>query len=325
MTAPEPVIASAEADAEQRPAMLSLAGIRFAYGDRHVLQGVDLTLNGGEIIGLLGPNGSGKSTLMGILCGLRDRSAGTITRDGAAIEPTSSAYRRDLGVVFQAPSLDLKLTARENLQLSGRLHGLDSDTVTQRIEAGLQDAGLTDRADEPVEQLSGGMRRRLDLARAMIHQPSLVLADEPTTGLDEAAFQRTWRQLEHLRDHTGAAILVTTHRPEEAERCDRLAVLSGGQIVCVDTPDILRSKVQGDVLALEAQAPEALMEQLNTLVTGNVRLEGQTVFVECERGHEVIVKIVEALPAGTLRSVELRRPGLGDAFLKITGTSLEDE
>ncbi|MGB0589948.1 MAG: ABC transporter ATP-binding protein [Myxococcota bacterium] len=325
MTAPEPAMPSTESPAEQPTAMLTLEGIRFAYGERQVLQGVDLTLNRGEIIGLLGPNGSGKSTLMGILCGLRDRSAGSITRDGAAIEPTSSAYRRDLGVVFQAPSLDLKLTARENLQLAGRLHGLDKATVSERIEAGLKDSGLTERADESVEQLSGGMRRRLDLARAMIHRPAMVLADEPTTGLDEAAFQRTWRQLEHLRDHSGAAILVTTHRPEEAERCDRLAVLAGGQIVCIDTPDTLRSRVQGDVLALEAEAPEAHIEAIKALATGTVRLDGQTVFVECERGHEVIVKIVEALPPGTLRSVEMRRPGLGDAFLKITGTSLEDE
>jgi ABC-2 type transport system ATP-binding protein len=325
MIAPEPAIPSTEPSTVKPSAMLALEGIRFAYGERQVLQGVDLTLHRGEIIGLLGPNGSGKSTLLAILCGLRERSAGTITQDGAAIEPTSSAYRRDLGVVFQSPSLDLKLTARENLQLSGRLHGLDRATITERIDSGLRDAGLSERADEPVEQLSGGMRRRLDLARAMIHQPAMVLADEPTAGLDEAAFQRTWRQLEHLRDHSDAAILVTTHRPEEAERCDRLAVLAGGQIVCVGTPDTLRSNVQGDVLTLEADAPEAHLEALTALVTGNVRLEGHTIFVECEQGHEVIVKIVEALPPGTLRSVELRRPGLGDAFLKITGTSLEDE
>ena len=309
------------------PAMLALSNICFAYGERSVLSGVDLELKRGEIVGLLGPNGSGKSTLLGILSGLRERSAGTIERLGHKTEPESSAYRRNLGVIFQTPSLDAKLTAEENLRLSAQLHGLTSPTLEERITQGLADAALSDRADEPVEQLSGGMRRRLDLARAMLHQPTLVLADEPTTGLDEAAFQRTWRQLEHLRDASDAAILVTTHRPEEAERCDRLAVLSEGRVLCVDTPDGLRARVQGDVLVLHVETPETLelLPRVEELVDGDVRVEGETILAECTKGHEAIVRIVEALPPGSLRGIELRRPGLGDAFLKLTGTSLEDE
>ena len=249
-------------------AMLSLQGLTFAYDERPVLTGVDLELRRGEILGLLGPNGSGKSTLLGILCGLRERSAGVIRLAGVSTEPSSSDYRRDLGVIFQSPSLDLKLTARENLTLSGRLHGLTASVLSARIEQGLRDADLSERADEPVEQFSGGMRRRLDLARAMLHAPGLVLADEPTTGLDEAAFQRTWRQLERLRDSEQAAILVTTHRPEEAERCDRLAVLSEGRIALIDTPEGLRSRVHGDVIALEAEDPEGLSAQVEPLGEG---------------------------------------------------------
>ena len=305
--------------------MLSLRDVCFAYGQRQVLTGIDLELRRGEIIGLLGPNGSGKSTLLSLLCGLRERSSGEIRRGDTPVEPSSSAYRRELGVIFQAPSLDNKLSARENLQLSGRLHAIPSATLQERIEDGLRSASLSERADEPVEQFSGGMRRRLDLVRAMLHAPTLVLADEPTTGLDEAAFQRTWRQLEHLRDKKNAAILVTTHRPEEAERCDRLAVLVDGKILCVETPDTLRARLQGDVIVLDSKEPDTLLTHLSALIDTEPRREGDKVLIECERGHELIVRIVEALPAGTLRSVELRRPGLGDAFLKITGTSLEDE
>ena len=310
---------------EVNEAMLSLSNISFAYGERQVLQGVNLEIRRGEIIGLLGPNGSGKSTLLAILAGLRERDSGSIERLGVAVEPTTSGYRRNLGVIFQTPSLDTKLTATENLRLSAQLHGLPSDVVAERIAQGLTDAALEERSEEPVEQFSGGMRRRLDLARAMLHHPTLVLADEPTTGLDEAAFQRTWRHLERLRDEHGATIIVTTHRPEEAERCDRLAVLSEGKVLCVDTPDVLRSRVHGDVLAIDAEEPETLRSALGELVSGDIRVEGDRIFVECDKGHELIVRIVEALPAGSLRAIELRRPGLGDAFLKLTGTSLEDE
>jgi ABC-2 type transport system ATP-binding protein len=242
------------------------------------------------------------------------------------VDPRDRALRARTGVVFQSPSIDAKLTCRENLLLAAALFRLPRAEARERTARLLEEAGLADRAGEPAGRLSGGLRRRLELARALVHRPSLLLLDEPTTGLDAAAFARTWEAIEGLRRSEGLTALLTTHRPEEAERCDRLAVLSRGRVVACETPEALRSRVSGDVLALEADDPAPLALELRARLGLEPRAVEGGVEVVHPRGHELVPRIVEAFPPGRFRSVAVRRPTLADAFLRLTGASLaEDE
>src|SRR5512134_354863 len=209
---------------------LEVRGVAVRRGGRDVLRGVSLAARPGEIFGLLGPNGAGKSTLFAILAGLLRPDAGRFFLDGRAIAPGARALRARAGIVFQEPGLDGKLSAAENLRLAAALHLVPRSDAPARIAGLLREAGLADRAREPVERLSGGMRRRLELARALVHRPDVLVMDEPTVGLDAAAFRAFWAGVEALRRDEGTTVVLTTHRPDEAERCDRLAVLARGAI-----------------------------------------------------------------------------------------------
>ncbi|MGM0577303.1 MAG: ATP-binding cassette domain-containing protein [Myxococcota bacterium] len=305
------------------PTLLAVEALAHRFGDRRVLDGVSLHVGPGEVVGLLGPNGSGKSTLLSVVGGLIPRQEGSIRFLERTLERIDRAARAALGYVFQAPSLDAKLTGRENLQLSGRMRGLSGHALREAVARALTHADLEDRAGEAVEVYSGGMRRRLDLARAMMHGPRLLLLDEPTAGLDEAAFQRTWRQVTDLAVRAGTGVLVTTHRPAEAERCDRLVVLDRGRVVAEGTPEDLKSNLRGDRVVLEGDDPEALAAAVEEHLGLSPHVDGREVHVTCERGHEVVVRIVEALPPGRLNAVSVRRPGLGDVFLERTGNTLD--
>jgi ABC-2 type transport system ATP-binding protein len=292
------------------------------FGDRQVLDGLDFSVARGEVFGLLGPNGSGKSTTFRILTGLIEPQAGTLTFDGQPIRPGDRRLRRKLGVVFQNPSVDVALTCRENLLLTAALHRVPRADAKQRAAELLEFADLADRADEPAKNLSGGMRRRLEVARSLIHRPSLLIMDEPTVGLDEVSFHRAWERLLALRRREGLTLLLTTHRPEEAAHCDRLALLDRGTIIACDTPEALQRSVSGDVITLSGDD----RDELATVVSQRFGLAPRPVddgvqFV-CERGHELIPRLVEAFPPGRLRAVNLKRPSLADVFLKLTGHEL---
>jgi ABC-2 type transport system ATP-binding protein len=303
---------------------LALEGVAFRYGKREVLRDVTLEVGPGEIFGLLGPNGAGKSTLFAILAGLLRPGAGRFRLDGREIPAGARALRATSGIVFQAPGLDGKLTAEENLRLAAALNRVPRAARRERCARLLASAGLGDRAREPVERLSGGMRRRLELARALVHRPTLLVMDEPTTGLDAAAFGAFWEEVEALRRAEGLTVVLTTHRPDEAERCDRLAVLAGGRIVACATPEALRARVPGDLVVVEADQPEALAAELAARLGIPARVRDGAVHVECAAGHALVPRIVEALPTGRLRAVSLRRPTLADAYLALTGASLDE-
>ncbi len=307
------------------PPLLSASSLRHAYGARQVLDGLSFSIDRGEVFGFLGPNGAGKTTTFHVLTGLLTAQQGTFRLEGRPVRAGDRTLRSRLGVVFQAGSLDLKLTARENLVLGAALYRVARAQARRRAEQLLDFAELSDRADEPVERYSGGMRRRLELARALIHGPSILVLDEPTAGLDEASFQRAWRRLDALRREEGLTVLVTTHRPEEAERCGRLLILHGGRAAAEGTVEELRRRVAGDVIDLElaeGRSPELSRAALAARFGGDVRLSGRTLHLERTRGHEWIPRIVEALPAGALQSVSLRRPSLADVFLQVTGRPL---
>ncbi len=308
-----------------RQPRLALRGLAFRYREREVLRDVSFDVAPGEIVGLLGANGAGKSTLFSILAGLLPAGAGKLLLDGEEVLPGARTLRARMGVVFQAPSLDAKLSAEENLVLGGQLFGLPRREARARAAALLSAAGLADRARDAAGKLSGGMRRRLELARALVHRPAILLMDEPTAGLDAAAFRQTWEALHALRRDEGLTVLLTTHRPDEAEACDRLAVLAAGRVVATGTPEALRSRVAGDVVTVEADDPAPLAAELAARFGVPARAGARAVHLERERGHELVPRLVEAFPPGRFRSVSIRRPTLADAFLAITGEELERE
>jgi ABC-2 type transport system ATP-binding protein len=313
------------ARAPELPPRLAVRGVAIRRGGREVLRDVSLEIAPGEILGLLGPNGAGKSTLFAILAGLLRPDAGTFLLDGVEIAPGARIFRARAGIVFQEPGLDGKLSAEENLRLAAALHRVPPATARARAARLLAEAGLSARAREPVERLSGGMRRRLELARALVHAPSLLVMDEPTNGLDAASFRAWWDAVVALRRTEGTTVVVTTHRPDEAERCDRLAVLSGGTLVACDTPDALRARVAGDVVVVDGDDREGLAEGLRARLGLDARVRADGVHVAREAGHLLVPRLVEAFPAGRLRSVSLRRPTLADAYLAVTGTALEED
>jgi ABC-2 type transport system ATP-binding protein len=320
-------VASEDAAPEIRPgahssALLKITGLSRRFGSRLALEGLSFEVRSGEIFGLLGPNGAGKSTAFQILACILRPDAGRVFFNGRELSLDDPALRTRMGVVFQRGSLDDQLTARENLLLGARLYGLRRGRATARTAEMFQLIELSDRAGEKVEGWSGGMRRRLELARALVHQPEVLLMDEPTQGLDEASFRKFWAHVKSLRKVNGLTVLLTTHRPEEAEQCDRLAVLDAGRLVALDSPQALAGQMGGDVITIEAEAPQEIMQILrdrfelaSALVEGRVQIERRD-------GHALIPRLVEAFPAGRLHSVSLRRPTLADVFLKLTGHSL---
>jgi len=302
--------------------LLQLDGLTRSFKRRVVLDGLTLSVGAGQIVGLLGPNGAGKSTTFQLLAGLLAPDAGRVLLEGRLLSLSDPALRQRMGIIFQRGSLDDLLSARENLLLGARLYGLTGERARGRVEAMLRLIGLTARGDERVSTWSGGMRRRLELARALVHQPSVLLMDEPTQGLDEASFRAFWAHLRALRDAEGLTVLLTTHRADEAELCDRLAVLDGGRLVAFDSPAALAARVGGDILTLEGEAPEQLAAQVRERLGLEARVVEGQVLVEVEQGHALVPRLVEALPAGRLSSLSLRRPTLADVFLQLTGRAL---
>jgi ABC-2 type transport system ATP-binding protein len=297
--------------------------VSHAYGERQVLTGLSFEVPRGETFGVLGPNGAGKTTTFHILCGLLRPSGGELRLGGQAIRPGDRKLRTRMGVVFQTCSLDLKLTARENLLLGAALHRMRRKDARARAAELLERAELGDRADEPVGRFSGGIRRRLEIARALVHRPEVLVMDEPTAGLDEMSFQSTWRRLIALREAEQLTILLVTHRPEEAEHCSRLAVLDGGRVIACETPAALRERVSGDVLTIEADRAFEVAAEIERRFGLRARtVETDRVLIERERGHELVPRLVEAFAPGRLRSVGLRRPSLADAFMQLTGRDL---
>ena len=241
-----------------------------------------------------------------------------------ANRPTAATprYRARLGVVFQEPSLDLKLTGRENLRLGAALYGLPGALATQRIDAALALMELGDRADEVATKYSGGMRRRIEIARVLLHEPSLLLLDEPGRGVDPEALRRIWDQLATLVATRGLSVIVTTHQPEEAERCHRIAILDGGKLTAIGTPDELRARVAGDVIRVRGERPEELRDTIAARLNLTGRLVDGDVVIEAPRGHEVVPRIAELFATGRLASVATSRPTLADVFAKLTGRGL---
>jgi ABC-2 type transport system ATP-binding protein len=291
------------------------------YGDRLALDNLSFAVQPAEIFGLLGPNGSGKTTLFRILSTLMTPTGGAARIEGFDVAREPNRARQQTGIVFQARSLDLKLTVAENLKHQGHLYGLRGEMLRRRSQEVLNRVGLSDRAQEYVETLSGGMQRRVELAKGLIHSPAVLLLDEPSTGLDPGARRDMWQYLRTLRDQEGVSILVTTHLMEEAEHCDRLAILNQGNLVALGSPAQLKSAIGGDVLLFttsSAEAARSLAERVSARFGVEATALGNSVRLEQPDGHRLVTSVVEAFP-GETEGVSISRPSLEDVFIQRTG------
>jgi ABC-2 type transport system ATP-binding protein len=299
--------------------VIQIEGLRHQYGDRMALNGVSFTVKRAEIFGLLGPNGSGKTTMFRILSTLMLPTAGRALILGHDVALDPSGVRRQIGVVFQSRSIDIKLSAEENLIHVGHLYGITGAALKKRVAEMLERVSLGDRAKDRAETFSGGMQRRLELAKGLLHRPQVLLLDEPSTGLDPGARRDLWQYLQILRDQEGVSIIVTTHLMEEAEKCDRLAILSHGNLVGLGTPTQLKSEIGGDVILLDAHDPQKLAVAITARfgVPASVLDDGR-VRIEREAGHRFITDVVEAFP-GEIDAVSVSKPTLEDVFIRRTG------
>ncbi len=302
----------------QSTPLVSVENLSHKYGERLALDNLSFTAGTGEIFGLLGPNGGGKTTTFRILSTLIRPTSGKVSMFGFDLLSQPREIQRRIGVVFQSPSLDKKLTAYENLFHQGCLYGLSGAKLKERINYLLERVKLADRANEYVEAFSGGMRRRVELAKGLLHGPKLLLLDEPSTGLDPGARRDMWQYLRELASTEGVTSLLTTHYMEEAAQCSRIAILNAGKLVAMGPPDELRATIGGDVITIQSSQPAELQKNIAAQFGLNAELVEGTLRVETERGHEWVAKLGGAFP-GAIDAMTISKPTLDDVFIKKTG------
>jgi ABC-2 type transport system ATP-binding protein len=304
--------------------VIEVSGLVKRYGELEAVRGIDLLVETGEVFGFLGPNGAGKTTTISILCTLLRPTAGEARVAGIDVARDPAAVRSRIGLVFQDPSLDDQLTARENLDLHGRIYGVPGALRRQRIDELLEVVELKDRAASLVRTFSGGMKRRLEIARGVLHHPQILFLDEPTLGLDPQTRKHIWDYLNELRRREGVTLFMTTHYMDEAEFCDRIAIIDQGRIVALGTPTELKGRIGGDVITLQvSDVPAAAREVEQRFGIAPLSANG-TLRIEVPDGASFLPRLVRELPM-RIDSVSLSRPSLDDVFLKLTGHAIRAE
>lgn len=299
------------------------------FGELVAVDNISIKIKYGEIFGLLGPNGAGKTTLTHMLCTILCPTSGTARVAGHDICSEPDEVRSSIGIVFQEPSLDNNLTGRENLDFHGRMYGMTSEQRKARIEEVLSIAGLSNRADSLVKTYSGGMKRRLEIARGLMHRPKILFLDEPTLGLDAQTRRVVWEQIEKLNKTEKITVVLTTHYIEEADYlCDRVGIIDMGRIVALDTPQALKDKLEGDVVYLKVDDVKKFLRifQKSPLVKG-VKVTGDSLQLQVGNGSKTIPRIIETVRrnGGQVQEVSLKRPSLEDVFINYTGKAIRDE
>ena len=305
-------------DRERLQPAICVQGVSHAYGSRVALDDLSLEVPPGELLAVLGPNGGGKTTLFRLLSTLLPLARGSASILGYDLAKQAHAVRSVIGVVFQAPSLDRKLTVAENIRLQAALYGLAGRELQSRLDELLEQFALRERAGELTERLSGGLRRRVELAKGLIHRPAVLLLDEPSTGLDPAARSDLWQYLRRLKTERGTTIVLTTHYLDEADGADRIAILNEGRLVALGQPDELRASIGGDSITLETAAPEQLAARIAAQFDLPARVIDDAVRLETPDGHHWISRLVEAFP-GEISAIRLGKPTLEDVFIARTG------
>lgn len=311
-----------ESTSSSRAAAVEVDHVAHRYGSHTALQDVTFTVPEGSLFGLLGPNGSGKTTLFRILTTLLEPSSGEVVIFDTNVQQHPHTVRRYLGMIFQKPALDGQLTVAENIRLHGGLFGLSGTTLDERLATVLRQFGLSARANDPVDELSGGLRRRADLARGLLHEPRLLLLDEPTTGLDPRARRELWEHLQAVRGESNTTILMATHLMDEAERCDELAIINDGRLAVTGAPEDLRREIGVETLWLETDRPRRLKDRIEAQFGFECQIIGGAVHVAHEDAPAVLGALYEAFDA-YIASATVRRPTLEDVFMSFTGRRLD--
>ncbi len=288
------------------------------------VDGISFAVNEGEVFGFLGPNGAGKTTTINILCTLLSPTGGSAEIAGHDCAKSPDNVRTAIGLIFQDTTLDAGLTAYENLKFHAYLYNLDRKLTERRIDEMLDVVELQARKHDLIKNFSGGMKRRLEIARGLLHYPRVLFLDEPTLGLDPQTRNTIWDFINTLRKKEKITVFMTTHYMEEAENCDRIAIMDHGRIIAEDTPARLKATVHGDIIHLVTSDNELAREEIQKTFKITALAENGGLTLETERGDELIPKLIHALPIPTL-SVGLKKPTLNDVFLRLTGRTIRDE
>jgi ABC-2 type transport system ATP-binding protein len=294
-----------------------------SYGEIEAVRGVSFSVPPGEVFGFLGPNGAGKSTTINVLCTLAKPTSGAARVSGFDVVGDRDDVRRHIGLVFQDPSLDGYLTAAQNLRIHAELYGIDPRVVETRMDQMLEMVDLTDRRDQPVAAFSGGMKRRLEIARGLMHSPRVLFLDEPTIGLDPQTRSSIWRYIRALQESEGTTIFMTTHYMDEAEICDRIAIMDRGEIVVLDTPEALKASVSADRVTLGTEDNDAAIRALEDRFGIEATVAEGDVTFHVESGEAFVPRLFAELDVA-ITSVSVSRPTLDDVFMRHTGTTIRD-
>jgi ABC-2 type transport system ATP-binding protein len=309
-------------DGRERHA-IEVSSLEKAYGEIEAVRGVSFEVASGEVFGFLGPNGAGKTTTINMLCTLAKPTGGSALVAGHDVVRERDEVRRHIGLVFQDPTLDGYLTAKQNIELHAELYGVESSLVPQRMRQVLEMVGLWERKDTPVRTFSGGMRRRLEIARGFMHSPRVLFLDEPTIGLDPQTRSSIWRYIRQLKEAEEITIFMTTHYMDEAEFCDRIAIMDRGEIVALDTPAALKATVGADRVRIQTVDDEAAIAALAERFDLQAQISERSVTFYVRSGEEFVPRLFEELGL-PITSVSVSRPTLDDVFMSYTGTTIRD-
>ena len=304
-------------------AAIEVHGLVKRFGEIEAVRGVEFEVASGEVFGFLGPNGAGKTTTINMLCTLVKPTEGWATVAGHDVVRERDDVRRNIGLVFQDPTLDNYLSAAQNLKLHAELYGLQSNLVAPRMKQVLQMVGLWERKDSPVGTFSGGMRRRLEIARGMMHSPRVLFLDEPTIGLDPQTRRSIWDYIRELKEREEITIFMTTHYMDEAEWCDRIAIMDNGQIVALDSPERLKGQIGKDRIQIHTDNNEAAIAALEQQFGIEGRVAEGAVIFGVPSGEEFVPRLFAELGI-SINSVSVSRPSLDDVFMSHTGTTIRD-
>src|ERR1700733_15607020 len=304
-------------------AAISVNNLRKQFGDFEAVKGVSFEVGAAEVFGFLGPNGAGKSTTINMLCTLLKPTSGEARVAGHDVVRERDDVRRNIGLVFQDPTLDGYLTAEQNLKLHAELYGIQRDLVAPRIRQVLEMVGLWERKDSPVGTFSGGMRRRLEIARGMLHSPRVLFLDEPTIGLDPQTRRSIWSYIAELKEREEITIFMTTHYMDEAEWCDRIAIMDHGQIVALDGPEELKAGIGTDRGMIHTDNDQAAIAALSERFGIDAVMSEGAVTFGVPRGEEFIPRLFAELGV-PIKGVSVSRPSLDDVFMSFTGTTIRD-
>jgi ABC-2 type transport system ATP-binding protein len=305
------------------PLAIVVRGLEKSFGEVHAVRGVDFEVGTGEVFGFLGPNGAGKTTTINMCCTLTTPSGGTAAVAGHDVVRERDQVRRNIGLVFQETTLDSYMTAEQNLRLHAELYGVKSALVAPRMRQVLEMVGLWERKDSPVRTFSGGMKRRLEIARGLMHSPRVLFLDEPTIGLDPQTRRSIWGYIRTLKESEEITIFMTTHYMDEAEWCDRIAIMDRGVIVALDSPEALKAQVGADRIRIETEDDQAAIASLRERFGIEAIISEGAVTFRIPSGEAFVPRLFAELGV-PIRSVSVSRPTLDDVFMSYTGSSIRD-